>query len=1243
VVVDRAGVWERLSEGFSQAQSEPHRSEPPRAERARPGKRAAQEGERRVARAHELVRRAAATAWWVLRLALIALAALVATSLGTRTWLRRRRLRRIGRWEVRLGREDLATPYQREKMLEAWHGQLAARWWTRLVVGQPSISLEVHHLPDGTQRFTLAAEPRQIRRLEGRLLATYPDVRLVPTEGAPRWGRHVIRLKKRRLFVDRIQTIKDDEQALCESIVSTMARIDELATVQLVLTPAPWIAHRFSRRLLKGRERELARAERRDPAEIGVDSVVEEKELKGALETQHRSLYWTEVRVSANSYQAAYSLAGLFSELRSENTFVQRHARLRASIYRRRVELAAANPFPGFLRGVLSCSELAAVWSLPRQRAKAAQLMRAATRHAHAPPQIARDPQLAIMRDERGPVGLFPADRKYGQAFIGGQGVGKTSGIARTIAIDAQDRDAALIELDAVHDLAEYSLTLIPEDRTVWYFDLGRPEVGINPLRIAAPPSAVADVLMQALKEAHEPGAILSQSDEFLRNAALAVCAVEPEPTLWQMYELLSPRRVAYREAVVGRLEGIAGMDAVARYWGTTFPERWMDSRTHMTGQLAAPLNKINRLLTTPSVDVALRHPFALDIARVIREREVLIVNGALGEVGEQNAVVVLQIVLQLIHQAMKQQQRLPESERVRVCLKIDEAHLVLTPSFATMLALHRAAGPLEVTAAWQYSAQVEDRAIRSGLKSLLRSRSMFAMGEVSDAREQAEVAMEVYTDLIRSEREERERMRFGPEDIVRLPTFTAINSWVADGARQTAFLAQTTPMRDLGDGTRRELHLRRQREAGAHWPAVLPAPVQKPRAPVRVESELPASGIVEQPERNGGDEREHEQKETEAPDLAAVAPAPKKARRERADEALGAANPGPGTYTAVHRGKVTGIGWDPLIEARRSDAFEFRPRDGEILRALWRYELLLVSQIWQEWWSDHAVRAAQTRLKLLRELGWVRRFRLRVSSGSHEAGYALTKAGFQAAQRHHGPDGPYIGEEVEWKERQPVDHRTVQHLLQMNAWALVYRRLAGDIAIDWQGEHEGRLELPTKIVERRRAPITLDDVRLDHYQRVRDLKARALGQVWPDATVTLALPESERRFDLLIELDRTDRPNRNFQKFVRYDALITAWWRKLARYQEMGEPPVAVFVCSDEAHALSFMRAADRQVTGRLASPGTPEASWPYPGRERMLFVAERDVHEGNLRAWKLPAEPVGATDSAEPAVREVCLPGAR
>jgi hypothetical protein len=1259
-MLPRLELVERAVDGFQSARSEERSdlrraadSRPTRSERrttpesARPRQGT---GEQLKARARSLL----ASAWRAVRVLLLLLALAAAALLASRAANRSRRLAGVRRFEIRPSREDLAAPYQREKLFDAWHGQLSPRWWTRLAAGPPSVALEVHELPSARQLLTFAATSGEARMIEGRLSATYPDVSIVAAEGSPSWGRHVIRLKKRRLFVARIQTVKDDEQALVESIVTTMARVGEPASVQLVLTPAPWPAHRLARRLLKLREQELTREEHRDRANIGVDSVVEDKELKGALETQHRSLYWVEIRVSSDSREAARALAGLFSEAHSENSLVMRKMRLRRWLYVRRIALGAGNPVPSFLRGVLSSSELAALWSLPRQRAKTAQLVRSAVGRAPAPPQIAREAELQIMRDERGPVGLSPADRKYGLAFIGGQGVGKTSAMARTIDIDARDRDAALIVLDPKHDLAELALSLVPEDRTVWYVDLARPEAGFNPLRITAAPSAVADVVLQAMREANEPGAILSQSDEFLRNAALAVCAVEPEPTLWHMYELLSPRRKEYRLEIVGKLDGRPGMGAVARYWGKTFPERWMDSRTHMAGQLAAPLNKINRLLATPSVDVALRHPFTLDLGRVIRQREVLVVNGALGEVGEQNAIVVLQLVLQLVHQAMKQQQRLARAERVRVCLKVDEAHLVLTPSFATMLALHRAAGPLEVTAAWQYSEQVEDRSIRAGLKSLLRSRSMFSMGEVADAREQAEVAMEVYSDLIRSGREDRERMRFGPDDIVRLPTFVALNSWVAAGARQSAFVGRTLPI-EREDNARREHHLAHQRDSGAFWPAFLRDPIEKAGGgrPAKEEGGVPG-GVPSSADEGRPNEREPRDEPALAE--ADVANAEEKSGLPDSGESEGSAegleqaaalerrasestSEEPKSYLVVHRTDVQGLIWDSAIrDPGVAEKLEPQARDLEIVRALWRYEALLLSQVWVEWWQGKDIRAARHRLKRLVAAGWVRRFRLRRRRG-HEPGYVLARHGFLAGQSHRGPSGPYIPPEARWQERGLADYRVLEHLLQANAWVLAFRVRVGDHAIDWLGEQEGRLQVPTKLSDGRRVAIEADDLELEHYRRVRDLRAEDFGRVWPDATVTMDMPSHGRTFDLMIELDRTKRPAKNFDKFRRYDALITGWWRRVDRYRRMGEPPAAVFVCTDEAQVFAFMDAADREVTGRLARPGTSESSWPHPGRERMLFVAERDVHEGSLRAWKLPAEPGGARGKL--AAREVRLPG--
>ena len=59
---------------------------------------------------------------------------------------------------------------------------------------------------------------------------------------------------------------------------------------------------------------------------------------------------------------------------------------------------------------------------------------------------------------------------------------------------------------------------------------------------------------------------------------------------------------------------------------------------------------------------------------------------------------------------------------------------------------------------------------------------------------------MEVYSDRISIDQDEQERLRFSPDDIVKLPIHRAINLWVADGAPRAGFLAHTLPMEPLHD-----------------------------------------------------------------------------------------------------------------------------------------------------------------------------------------------------------------------------------------------------------------------------------------------------------------------------------------------------------------------------------------------------------------------------------------------------------
>jgi uncharacterized tellurite resistance protein B-like protein len=450
-------------------------------------------------------------------------------------------------------------------------------------------------------------------------------------------------------------------------------------------------------------------------------------------------------------------------------------------------------------------------------------------RRAVAPPEVCRDPARRLLVDEQGPVGIHPDDRKFGQALMGGQGSGKTSAMAPGVAIDARDDERAVVVVDAKEELARLALGLIPEHRTVHYIDLGRPEIGFNPLTIDASPGTRASVFIGALVEANPPGAIQARSDDLLRQAVSVVCAVERAPTVWDVYRMLSPGDGSYRETALTRLDEIAGMDFARYYWRREFPELLRD-RSRTLEVLDPPLNKLRRLLSTPQVDVVLRHPYSLDLEGAIARGEAIVVNGAKAVAGEDNTRLLFQLLLRLVQRAIQAQQSLPENERRRVSLYVDEAHNVLTASVATLLAEGRSAG-LEACFAWQYTAQIRDELVRSGVRSLLQSISIFRMRELEDARALAGLAMDIYSDRISIDQQEQERLRFSADDIIHLPVHTAINLWVARGTPRPAFVAGTLPMQELYNPALAEHHLAAQRERGGHYPAHLPAPLGDKRS----------------------------------------------------------------------------------------------------------------------------------------------------------------------------------------------------------------------------------------------------------------------------------------------------------------------------------------------------------------------------------------------------------------------------
>lgn len=111
---------------------------------------------------------------------------------------------------------------------------------------------------------------------------------------------------------------------------------------------------------------------------------------------------------------------------------------------------------------------------------------------------------------------------------------------------------------------------------------------------------------------------------------------------------------------------------------------------------------------------------------------------------------------------------------------------------------------------------------------------------------------------------------------------------------------------------------------------------------------------------------------------------------------------------------------------------------------------------------------------------------------------------------------------------------------------------------------------------------------------------------------------------DLLVELDDRMPTGRAAGKLERYDHFITGWSVHTTRYGRRRDAlPMVVFVCRDRARARECARRADAVLVACRAYAGEYPIDWEYPGREQILFVAERDVHEGLLRAYGVPRLP--------------------
>lgn len=328
------------------------------------------------------------------------------------------------------------------------------------------------------------------------------------------------------------------------------------------------------------------------------------------------------------------------------------------------------------------------------------------------------------------------------------------------------------------------------------------------------------------------------------------------------------------------------------------------------------------------------------------------------------------------------------------------------------------------------------------------------------------------------------------------------------------------------------------------------------------------------------------------------------------------------------------GLKWEtpvPVSERRKEPS----ARELAILAALSELKVLTTPQLQRRFMPGLKERAVRDQLGSMFAAGWVRRLRIVCEHRAQTPRiYALTLAGWELVKDARTHFRPFTVAREAWRAPDLREDRRLLHDLHANAWFFAFERATEPVVVGVRGPWSSRL-FPPSIPDpaaprdpRRRQPMPLAQLAqraLGSAQRFDGLADEHLAPIYPDLTIEVSLPDlpGSPRQNYLVEMERSRHSAGLRDKLRRYDALITAWSRTQAPYKSLGLPPAAIFVLQDEPKALAAARLADELLLGRVATLEDPAGRWPYPGRKRIFFVAERDIHQGSLRAYMVPAEP--------------------
>jgi energy-coupling factor transporter ATP-binding protein EcfA2 len=280
----------------------------------------------------------------------------------------------------------------------------------------------------------------------------------------------------------------------------------------------------------------------------------------------------------------------------------------------------------------------------------------------------------------RGELTLSLEDRLRHIAIIGSTGAGKSTLLRHLINQDLHRGDGCIL-LDPMGDLSEAVLGDVPEARRnqVCYLNVADLEwpVGLNVLQDTSPDdrARVVDGVVNAM-ESIWFGSWGPRMEQILRHACSALIET-PNGSLALLPRFLTDD--AYRASIVARLTNHDTRLFFGRFdqWKVDYREIALDP----------VLNKVETFLSFPNVKrILAQRPSTLHLDYAIEHQRIVIVNLAMGTVGETAARLMGALILATVRAAAMARARIPPAERRPFHVYVDEAHSYGPASFSRLL-----------------------------------------------------------------------------------------------------------------------------------------------------------------------------------------------------------------------------------------------------------------------------------------------------------------------------------------------------------------------------------------------------------------------------------------------------------------------------------------------------------------------------------------------------------------------------